>query len=130
MIERNRSILIAGITVILLTAVACATQQQQVTIGRQGEKAIAIKADNFKFEPNNLKAAKGDEIIFRIENVSGAEHDFTVKDPLGNKIKSVDLPSKKTTTVKVEFPKTGTYEFYCDKPLHSSLGMKGRILVE
>jgi uncharacterized cupredoxin-like copper-binding protein len=66
-------------------------------------------------------------IVFRIENISGSGHNFTITDPKGNTLQSVSLPSKETTTVKVPLPEAGTYGFYCDKPMHSGFGMKGSI---
>jgi uncharacterized cupredoxin-like copper-binding protein len=113
-----------------LLVAACATQQPLVTIGpEKGEAVIDIKASDFKFEPNDIKAYKVEELVFKIDNVSGTEHNFTIKDPQGKELKSVSLPPKETTTVKVSLQESGDYEFYCDKPFHSTFGMKGRIEV-
>ena len=51
------------------------------------------------------------------------------KDPKGNILASVDLPPKEVRIVKVNLTEAGTYPFYCDKFLHTSLGMKGEIEV-
>ncbi|HTR44949.1 MAG TPA: plastocyanin/azurin family copper-binding protein [Thermodesulfovibrionales bacterium] len=111
---------------------ACASSQQpQVTLGQaKGEVTLEMKASDFKFEPNNIKAHKGDSIVFRIENISGSGHNFTITAPGGSTLQSVSLPSKETTTVKVPLTEAGTYGFYCDKPMHSGFGMKGSIEVE
>jgi len=115
---------------VLLMLAACASQQPLVTIGPdKGEAVVGVKASDFKFEPNNMKAYKGDVIVFQIENISGSGHNFTVKDPQGYTVQSVNLPSKETVQVKISLSETGTYEFYCDKPFHSSFGMKGQIVV-
>ena len=115
---------------VLLTLAACASQQPLVTIGQtKGESVVTVKVSNFRFEPNNFKAYKGDVIAFQIENVSGSGHNFTVKDPQGHTVQDISLPSKETVPVKISLSETGTYEFYCDKPLHSSFGMKGQIIV-
>jgi len=117
---------------VLLAVAACAGQQQQplVTIGPvKGEAIVTMKAGDFTFEPNNIKAYKGDVIVFRIENISGSGHNFTIKDPQGNNLQSVGLPSKESVTIKVSLAEAGTYEFYCDKPFHSGFGMKGQIVV-
>ena len=114
----------------LLAFAACASQQPLVTIGQaKGEVVLAMKASDFIFEPNNIKAYRGDVIVLKIENISGAGHNFTIKDPQGNTVQNVGLPSKETVTVKVPLAEPGTYEFYCDKPFHSGFGMKGRIEV-
>jgi uncharacterized cupredoxin-like copper-binding protein len=107
---------------------ACAGLQQQVAVSPGGgEKVLSMKASSFRFEPNNIKAYKGDVILLKIENVSGSGHNFTVKDPGDNVIRSVDLPAGKITEVTVTLSEKGTYGFYCDKPFHSAFGMKGRI---
>jgi len=113
---------------ILFILSACAGLQQQVAVSSvQGEKSITMEASSFKFTPNNIKATQGDEITIQITNVSDAGHDFTIKDPQGQIIKSVDLPSKQKVEIRVTLSEAGEYDFYCDKPFHSSFGMKGQI---
>ena len=127
---QQRSHALIGVCIgVILAVTACAgSQQPQVTLGQaKGEVTLEMKASDFKFEPNNIKAYKGDSIVFRIENISGSGHNFTITDPKGNTLQSVSLPSKETTTVKVPLPEAGTYGFYCDKPMHSGFGMKGSI---
>ncbi len=115
----------------LLAFGACATSQQPlVTISpAKGENVIIVKASDFKFEPNNIKAYKNNVIVFQIENVSGSAHNFTINDPQGRTMQSISLSSKETVLVKVTLSETGTYEFYCDKPFHSGFGMKGQLVV-
>jgi plastocyanin len=109
---------------------ACASLQQQVTVSSvQGMNMITMEADSFKFTPNNIKAHQGEEIAIKIVNIADAGHDFTIKDPQGRIIKSVDLPSKQTTEIRITLSEAGEYNFYCDKPFHSSFGMKGQIEV-
>jgi plastocyanin len=114
----------------MLALASCASQQPLVTIGpERGESIIEIKADNFSFKPNNIRAYMGHDLVFRVENVSGTGHNFTVNDPEGHALRSVPLPPKKETIVEVTPEEAGVYEFYCDKPFHSAFGMKGRIEV-
>ena len=127
--KRSKRLIVLWVGVLLAVG-ACATQQSLVTIGpAKGENVITVKASDFKFEPNNIKAYKSNVIIFQIENVSGSVHNFTVKDPQGHTVKSISLPSKEIVQVKISLSETGTYEFYCDKPFHSGFGMKGQIVV-
>ena len=115
---------------LVLAIASCASQQPLVTINRTGgETVLPVKASDFRFEPNNITAYKGDTVVFQVENVSGSEHDFTIKDPEGRAMQSVDLPAKKTVEIKTTLSEAGTYEFFCDKPFHSTFGMKGRIEV-
>ena len=90
---------------------------------------MELKAENIKFEPNNIKAFEGDTVLFRIENSADSAHNFTITNPQQQIINSIALPAKKTVEIKVSFAEPGVYEFYCDKPLHSSLGMKGQVEV-
>jgi uncharacterized cupredoxin-like copper-binding protein len=115
---------------IFLLLAACVGLQPQVAVSpEKGEKELALKADSFKFEPNNIKAYQGDIIVLKIENVSCATHNFTIEDPRENIIQSVDLPSYKTVEIKVTISEAGTYNFYCNKPFHKLFGMKGQIEV-
>ncbi|MDA8157497.1 MAG: cupredoxin domain-containing protein [Actinomycetota bacterium] len=114
----------------LAAAVSCAGPQRQVSLNGISKKHVLdIKASNFKFEPNNIKVFRGDKVTFRIENTSDTLHDFTLKDPGGKIIRDVDLPAGKTVVVPVAFEKTGIYTFYCDRPFHKQLGMKGQVEV-
>ena len=70
---------------------------------------------------------RGDTLVFEIANTSSTTHNFTIKDPGGRIIESVDLPGKKSVSVEIPLPEAGTYEFYCDKPFHPAMGMKGRV---
>ena len=128
--DRESKGLIAVFLAVLLAFAACASQQPLVTIGpAKGEIVLTMKASDFTFEPNNIKGYKGDVIVLKVENISSTGHNFTLKTPQGNAEQSVKLPPMETVTVKVELSETGTYEFYCDKPFHSTLGMKGQIVV-
>ena len=128
--NRKLKCLTAVFAAVLLAFTACASQQPLVTIGQaKGETVLAMKASSFSFEPNNIKAYRGDVIVLKIENISSAGHNFTIKDPQGNTLQNIALPSKETVTVKVPLSEAGTYEFYCDKAFHSSYGMKGQIAV-
>jgi uncharacterized cupredoxin-like copper-binding protein len=115
---------------ILLALAACAGVQQQVAVSPgTGEKVIGMTADNFKFIPNNIKAARGDVLVIKIENISKSEHNFTIKNPQGNILQDGDIPPGKTAEFRVPLPEAGEYDFYCDEPFHTLFGMKGQIEV-
>ncbi len=117
------------IALVFLFAFACAGQQKTVSVG-PGEKTVNIKASDFKFDPNDIKARKGDVLTLSVENVSsGTLHNITVKSPQGNTLAEANIESKSTAKVTVKLTEAGTYPFYCDRPFHSSLGMKGKIEV-
>jgi plastocyanin len=116
--------------VVVLLIAGCASLQPQVAVSeKESEKVVELKAESFKFEPNNIRVFEGDMIIFRIENSSDSAHNFTITNPQKQILKEVALPSKKVVDINVSFADPGVYEFYCDKPLHSSFGMKGQVEV-
>jgi|GEM_PF-788403 len=120
-----------GLIVLLaLAAAACAHRQPLVVVqAREGGAAVDIKASDYKFTPNNLEAHVGDRLEFRIENVSATNHNFTIKNPAGETLRSIALPAHLTVTVTVDLPVEGTYPFHCDVGLHAELGMKGWLKV-
>jgi plastocyanin len=114
---------------VLLFAV-CAGLQPQAALSEEGsEKVLELKADSFRFEPNNIKISEGETVLFRIENISNSTHNFTIKNPQKEILKSEALPAKQTVDIKVSFTEPGVYEFHCSKPFHSSFGMKGQVEV-
>ena len=117
-------------TVAVLLLAVCASFQAQVALGEEsGERVVELKADSFKFEPDNIKISEGETVLFRVENISNSTHNFTIKDPQKQILKSEALPAEKTVDIKVSFADPGVYEFYCSKPFHSSFGMKGQVEV-
>lgn len=120
------------VAALLLLLSGCAGRGQVVKVAApSGEKAnVKMKASNFAFDPDVIVAQKGDTLVLTVTNVSGEEHNLTVKDPSGSIIKSEDLPAHQTITMEVPLQAAGVYPFYCDKPFHATLGMKGRIEVK
>jgi plastocyanin len=128
----NRRVLysLATVSVFVLILFSCAELQKQVTLDQgKKENIVVVKVHNYKFEPNNIFTYEGNTILFKIENVTISEHNFTLTDPEGAVIEDVDIPRDKTVEIKVTFSRTGIYNFYCNKPFHSTLGMKGQIEV-
>lgn len=124
---RNLSIIV--IFAVLISVWACTHLQPPVSAESTG-KVIEMTASDFKFEPNNITARTGASLTFKIKNVSGTTHNFTLKDPDGKTMKSVDLPPRQTVELSAAFAKPGTYKFTCNKTGHTELGMKGQVVVE
>ncbi|MHB8111373.1 MAG: cupredoxin domain-containing protein [Syntrophorhabdaceae bacterium] len=108
---------------------ACSHLQQPVNVENTG-KIILITASDFKFEPNNITTSTGNSLTFSIMNVSPNSHNFTLKDPDGNTMQSVDIPARQSVQVNADFPRPGTYKMICTKTGHSELGMKGQVVVK
>lgn len=119
--------LCAGIALLLS---GCAGRQLQIApVEKEGKKIVEMRAESFRFEPDNIKVLQGDTIIFAVNNVSGSEHNFTIRNPQQEILKYMDIPALRTARFEVTFQEPGIYEFYCDKPLHAAFGMKGQVEV-
>jgi uncharacterized cupredoxin-like copper-binding protein len=127
----HRHLLAMAAIGILLTTPGCSHVQAPVkpTVAEGGKQVVEMKASSFSFDPNNIEAKQGETLTIKVRNVSSSAHNLTIKDPKGKIVQSVDLPPNETVTMAVELPEAGTYEFYCNKPLHTTLGMKGEIQV-
>lgn len=128
MSRRTLHIMAAVVSAFILSS--CVQLQAPVTLDRDNkEYTLAVKIHNYRFEPNNIVTHDGNTILFKLENVTISEHNFTLTDPDGAVIRDVNIPRDKTEEIKINFPRAGIYHFYCNEPLHSSLGMKGQIEV-
>ncbi len=122
----------AGLALVLLVILSsCAGGQPQTvaTSVPSGKDVVTVEASSYKFSPNRIERRGEGKLTLEVKNVSSHDHNLTVKNPRGEILKSVDLPPNQTVPVSISLPEAGTYEFYCDKPFHSSLGMKGSIVV-
>jgi plastocyanin len=116
---------------LLFSLPSCAHLQAPVTpTASEGKtKVVEMEASSFEFDPNNIEANQGDLLVILVTNRSSFSHNLTIKDPQGRVIQSVELPGKQTVRVELHLALAGTHDFYCDKPLHAALGMKGQIRV-
>jgi len=114
---------------LLLISGVCVAAESDVKTGGGKERVVEMTASNMKFEPSVVQAQVGDHISLEIRNTASGSHNFTLKDPKGQVMVSVDLPPNQKTTVKISLEEAGVYEFNCDKPFHTTMGMKGRLEV-
>jgi plastocyanin len=84
-----------------------------------GMTTLEVEADNFYFEPTVLKGTPGQHLTLTIKNGTGTQHNFTMSAQSISK----DVDAKKTETVSVTFPSTGTLSFFC--VYHKNKGMAG-----
>ena len=123
------------VVLLLLTGLfalcACAGVQgkPQDVAAKTGERKVAMTASSFKFEPAALRVQGTGSLVIEVKNVESMGHNITVKNPAGAVLKSVDLPGNSTAKVDLKLSEKGKYEFYCDKTMHTNMGMKGVIEV-
>jgi uncharacterized cupredoxin-like copper-binding protein len=126
---REKIVIICLVLLASLTGCAGKSLPPVVVSMAGGKNVVAVEASNFKFEPHDIEVKGKGALILQVKNISGNEHNLTLENPQGHLIESTNLPPHGTVTIKVDLPKTGTYRFYCNKPFHAALGMKGRIVV-
>jgi plastocyanin len=91
-------------------------------------KTITIHETEYKLNPNTVSVAKPGTYAFNAVNDGTTGHALEVEgNGVETKISTID-PGK-SSTLKVTFPKNGTYEMYCPVDGHKALGMKGKITV-
>jgi plastocyanin len=118
------------ILVVIAAIAGCAGRTVQTAAPMSsGGSMIAIEARSFKFTPNEIRVEKTGLLAIEIKNGSASVHNFTLKDPRGKVLKNRDISPGGSVIVNVELPDPGVYKFYCDKHFHSTLGMKGIIVV-
>lgn len=115
---------VAGLAVLVLTSVACSsgddgsgggatsaetggaeTQTSEAGTGGGGEPDL--KAEDFQFDPTEVKAASGDTIVVK-NDAPSTPHTFTVTDT------DIDQSLDPDTSVDVKIDlDPGTYDFMC-----------------
>ncbi|MDW7712178.1 MAG: cupredoxin domain-containing protein [Deferrisomatales bacterium] len=110
----------------VLTLAACGGPGRMLEVSPQ-QTEVRVTASSFSFDPSHLVARAGETLVLQIHNASGSRHNFTVADPVGKVLRSVELDPRQTVRVEVPLTLPGVYPFHCAKPLHPTLGMSGRI---
>jgi plastocyanin len=107
--------------VTLALAVALALSWAVACGGGSQGGGLSLEADDFYFEPKEIRAQAGQPLTLRIENEGRVPHTFSVE-PLG-----VDVELAPGEERTVTFTPTGEAEFVCR--FHQAQGMRGRIVL-
>jgi plastocyanin len=118
-----------GLMILSFAACADTGRVQDVSPGVKGNMVVSMTVSSYQFDPSVIQVDRTGDLIIRAHNVATSDHNITVKDPQEKVIASVDLPAGKTVSVNVELKTPGTYQFFCNKFMHASFGMKGEIRV-
>ncbi len=100
---------------------------------------INVTLSNFRFSPNAIQLRAGVPTTFHLQNASHGGHNFSAPeffaaakiDPKsGSYVRNgtVEVPAGGTVNVTL-VPAAGSYSLRCTHTLHSTFGMKGRIVV-
>ncbi|HXG43030.1 MAG TPA: cupredoxin domain-containing protein [Dehalococcoidia bacterium] len=107
--------------VALMLAVALALSWAVACGGGSRGEGLSLEADDFYFEPKELRAQAGQTLTLRIENEGRSAHTFTVES-LG-----VDVELAPGEERTVTLTPTDTVAFVCR--FHQAQGMTGQITV-
>ena len=91
----------------------------------EGAREIAVTADSFTFEPDEITVAAGEDVAIALTSVD-ILHDFTV-DELDVHVAAA-RGATETGGLRADEP--GRYEFYCTVAGHREAGMEGTLVVE
>jgi len=89
---------------------------------------LTLSESEFKIDPKSPKVAKTGTITITVKNTGAVTHALTVQTPSGP-VSTPNIAPGKTTTLKVNIAKAGTYKFFCPIPGHAQAGMTGSLVV-
>lgn len=125
----------------LSLAVAALVLAIPVTAAGQAER-VTVTMTNFNFAPEALHLDAGRSATIHFVNNGSGGHDFTAPEffaaatmdaanraKVGGAKGRVSLGKGQSLDVMLT-PRAGTYKVHCSHFMHSSLGMKGKILVD
>jgi plastocyanin len=105
--------------------------------------ATQVEVDlwNFKLDPDVLNLQAGQPYVLHLVNKSDAGHNFQAKaffaaaqiapeDKAAVGQGTVDLAGNSSRDLHLVAPAAGDYEAHCSHFMHSTMGMKGHILVK
>jgi len=98
-----------------------------------------VELSNFKFAPSELQLRAKTPTVLLLRNLSSGGHSFSAPeffeaaqvDPASARLirnGKIDVPAHSTVQVTLT-PGAGQYSLKCTHPFHSTLGMKGVIVV-
>jgi plastocyanin len=110
------------------SASTAASTGSSASSGGTAIKTVSVHETEYKLSPNTISLAKPGTYVFKGINDGTTAHALAVEgNGLDSDISAID-PGK-SGTLKVTFPKAGTYEIYCPIDGHKGLGMKGKVVV-
>ncbi len=89
-------------------------------------KTFTITAQNFSFNPKEIRVKKGDTVKIILKN-SGGFHDWVID---AFNARTTQIQGGQTAEVTFVADKAGTFEYYCSVDEHKQMGMRGNLIVE
>lgn len=100
-------------------------------VENQAPQEIRITATEHKFTPSEFVVQPGRKLKIVLVNNGKSAHNIQFDLPNKNELKiSQNVAPGSTGTLEFTAPAPGIFSFKCPVDLHSTLGMKGRMIVQ
>ena len=134
MIPRNRSFLVAALSLLVLALAGCGgdgdaggdTETSTEAAGPATAEISVTGQDDLKWSTTELRATAG-EVTVELTCQDAVNHDFVIEELDDQTVVACDPGQTATGTVELD---PGTYTFYCSVPGHREAGMEGTLTVE
>lgn len=91
-----------------------------------GASELLVVADDFSFEPDELRIRAGETVNLTLDNRGGLYHDLSIED--NGFVLTADAGERASGALTV--PAAGRYRFVCSVPGHAEAGMTGTLVAE
>ncbi|HEX4197732.1 MAG TPA: cupredoxin domain-containing protein [Caulobacteraceae bacterium] len=124
----------------VLAAAAAVLAAQAAAAQPAGPTVIPVQLFEYHFSPDEIDLVHGQAYVLRVTNTGSKAHDLSAKaffrtvsvapdDAAEVRDGAVELAPGESADVAFVAGAPGRYEMHCTHPLHSMLGMNGKIVV-
>jgi len=98
---------------------------------------VEVRLSSFDYDPEVIRLRAGQPVVLRLVNSGGGGHNFSAPQffaaarEVGGAVEggAVEVPGRRTLEVRL-VPAAGRYRLRCTHTFHTTLGMRGTIVVE
>lgn len=91
-------------------------------------ETIDVSETEYALDPANPTIERAGEVVFNVSNDGDVVHALEVEGP-GGEQETEEIDPGQSATLRVDFDRAGSYEWYCPIGNHRELGMEGEITV-
>ncbi len=107
-----------------------------LTAAQDAPREVEVRLSNFEFAPETIRLRAGEPVVLTLVNSGSGGHNFSAREffaaargvsgPVENG--TVEVAGHRRVEVRLT-PARGSYRLRCSHTLHSTFGMRGRIVV-